>query len=186
MADAALEELVLQALGHKERRRVIKMIGFSEGGMMYSDILHELAINTGKLNYHLKLLEGLIEKDEKRRYQLTKIGEKAYSILDNITRDLDEEFTRIIPKVKAQRDEFVSGIVTLYTRLIFVSLIFLSLGFEILAYFYFKGDIFNPTAITILILPILLLIAEYWYLNKLKLEAPEAIISFLQRLGFYK
>ena len=186
MADEALEELILQALGHKERRSVIKMIGSSEGGMMYSDILHELAINTGKLNYHLKLLEGLIEKDEKRRYQLTKLGKKAYSILDNITRDLDEEFAHIIPTVKAQRDEFVSSIVTLYTRLILVSLIFLSLGFEILIYTYFKGDIINPTVVTLLILPILLLVVEYWYLNKLKLEAPEAIISFLQRLGFYK
>jgi len=186
LADEALEEIILQALGHKERRSVIKMIGSSESGMMYSDILHELAINTGKLNYHLKLLEGLIEKDDKRRYQLTKLGGKAFSILDNITSDLDEEYTRNIRTVKAHRDEFVSGAVNLYSRLIFLGLISLSLGFESLIYFYFKGHIMHPVALGFMLLPVVLLVVGYWYLNKMKRDAPEAIISFLQRLGFYK
>ena len=59
-----VEELVLSALGHRERRRILEVVGSSPEGVLYSDILHELGVNTGKLNYHLKLLEGVIERDE--------------------------------------------------------------------------------------------------------------------------
>jgi predicted transcriptional regulator len=63
-----IEEVVLQALGNRERRNILDVVASSENGVLYSDILHELGVNTGKLNYHLKLLEGIIEKDDSRRY----------------------------------------------------------------------------------------------------------------------
>ena len=186
MADEALEEIIIQALGHKERRSVIKMLGVANGGIMYSDILHELAINTGKLNYHLKLLEGLIEKDEKRRYRLTKLGTKAHSTLYNITSDLDEETVKSIKSTKTQRDEFITGAVNLYSRIILGSIVSALIGVEAFIYFLFREDITNPTAVILLLLPALLLAVIYWYLNKLKKDAPEVIIGFLQRLGFYR
>ena len=41
MADEAIEEFVMQALSHKERRKIIKMIDLAKNRMIYSDILHD-------------------------------------------------------------------------------------------------------------------------------------------------
>ncbi len=38
-------------------------------------------MTTGNLNYHLKQLEGFIEKDDERRYRLTPLGKTALSVL---------------------------------------------------------------------------------------------------------
>jgi len=70
-----VEEAVLQALGHRERRNILEVVASSGDGVLYSDILHELGMNTGKLNYHLKLLDGVI-KDDKRLREL--VGEVDY------------------------------------------------------------------------------------------------------------
>jgi len=104
-----VEEVVLQALGHRERRNILEIVASSGGGVLYSDILNELGMNTGKLNYHLKLLEGIIEKDDSRRYRLTELGVRAFGLLRGLTEDLDEESARRFSSVKGRRDEFVGG-----------------------------------------------------------------------------
>ncbi len=71
------EEIILQGIGHEERRNILKIIGSSPEGVIYSEILNELQLNTGKLNYHLKLLEGLIERDNDRHYRLSKLGHEV-------------------------------------------------------------------------------------------------------------
>ncbi len=76
-----LEEVVFQALASTERREIISVIRSHEGGATYSEILGELGLTTGNLNYHLKQLEGLIGKDEERRYRLTPLGERAMAVL---------------------------------------------------------------------------------------------------------
>jgi len=38
-----VEEVVLSALGHRERRRILEVVGSSGDGVLYSDILHESA-----------------------------------------------------------------------------------------------------------------------------------------------
>ncbi|UCH57161.1 MAG: helix-turn-helix transcriptional regulator, partial [Candidatus Bathyarchaeota archaeon] len=112
-----VEEVVLQALGHRERRNILEIVASSGDGVLYSDILHELGMNTGKLNYHLKLLEGVIEKDESRRYRLTDLGLRALRLLRSLTEDLDEESVRRFSSVKGRRDEFVVGVVNWYFNL---------------------------------------------------------------------
>ena len=57
-----IEDIILQALSHKERRGILKIIGATQEGVTYSSILGETELNTGHLNYHLRSLEGLIEK----------------------------------------------------------------------------------------------------------------------------
>ena len=73
MAETALEvgDMIIQALSHKERRELLKIISLSTTGSSYSELMGELGLPTGKLNYQLKQLEGLIEKNEERRYVLT-------------------------------------------------------------------------------------------------------------------
>jgi DNA-binding transcriptional ArsR family regulator len=79
-----VEEVVFQALASTERREILRIIRTREGGATYSEILGELALTTGNLNYHLKQLEGLMEKDEERRYRLTPLGERAISVLRGV------------------------------------------------------------------------------------------------------
>lgn len=91
--DAELEEIIIQALGHEARRTMLKIINSSEKGASYTDLMIELGLSTGKLNYHLGQLEGLVEKNEERKYVLTFLGRKAMSLLSSITRNIspDEE-----------------------------------------------------------------------------------------------
>ncbi len=57
----------------------------------------ELQLPTGKLNYHLERLEGLIEKNQERHYILTPLGEKALNQLNLIKRETtadDEKYVK--------------------------------------------------------------------------------------------
>jgi len=75
-----LEKAMFQALGAEERREILR-IASREEGASYTEILGELDMTTGNLNYHLKQLEGFLGKDDERRYRLTPLGETALNVL---------------------------------------------------------------------------------------------------------
>ena len=75
-----LEKAIFQALGADERREILRIVSREEG-VSYTEILGELNMTTGNLNYHLKQLEGFLEKDDERRYRLTPLGETALNVL---------------------------------------------------------------------------------------------------------
>ena len=102
-----IEEIIIQALGHPERRNIIEILGTSEENVSYSEILGEIGLNTGKMNYHLKLLEGVVERDKNRRYTLTPIGKKAFIILDSMTTDLENGYEDYLGKVKLNRNQSI-------------------------------------------------------------------------------
>ena len=68
METEEIERVIIQALNHDERRTILRIIMAQERGSTYSEILGELGVPTGTLNYHLKQLEGLIEEVEGGRY----------------------------------------------------------------------------------------------------------------------
>ncbi|MCX6654419.1 MAG: winged helix-turn-helix domain-containing protein [Candidatus Bathyarchaeota archaeon] len=76
-----VENVVFQVLASRERREILRIIHSTEKGATYTEVLGELGLTTGNLNYHLKQLEGLIQRDSERRISLTPLGEKAYSVL---------------------------------------------------------------------------------------------------------
>ncbi len=76
-------EWVLKAVSHKLRRKILNLI-YDYSFLNYSDLLRELDLTTGKLNFHLKQLTGLIEKQRDGEYRLTPIGEKALEILKQV------------------------------------------------------------------------------------------------------
>ena len=86
-----VEEVILQALSHKDRRKILKILASAPGGITYSSILGETGLSTGRLNYHLKELSGFIERDDERMYRLTALGEKALGTLRYTTEDLTVE-----------------------------------------------------------------------------------------------
>lgn len=181
-----VEEVVLQALGHRERRNILEIVASSGDGVLYSDILHELGMNTGKLNYHLKLLEGVIEKDESRRYRLTDLGLRAFRLLRGLTEDLDEESVRRFSSVKGRRDEFVVGVVNWYFNLVLAGLFTFLLGVVTLIWMSMRAGLAPMLGYGVMGGSVVAVVLVSWWLIRVRREAPERIVGFLQRLGFYR
>ena len=91
-----VEELIIQGLGHRERRNILKIISLAPQGAIYSDILGELGLNTGKMNYHLRQLDGLVERNGDRRYHLTPLGKRALTILGTMTENLENSYEKLL------------------------------------------------------------------------------------------
>ncbi len=126
-----VEDIILQAIGHSERRGIIRIIGVNTEGVTYSSILGETELNTGHLNYHLRNLEGLIEKRGDKLYRLTPLGLKALEMLINLRKEIDGDVIQYVEVAKGSRDgslhPFVKGL--LYIGIAGIGMVFLaSLG----------------------------------------------------------
>ena len=181
-----VEEMVLQALGNRERRNILDVVASSENGVLYSDILHELGVNTGKLNYHLKLLEGVIEKDDSRRYRLTDLGVRALGLLRGLTEDLDEESARRLSSVKGRRDEFVVGVVGWYINMIIAGMFTFLLGVVFLVRTMMSTGLDSVLGYGVIGGSTLAFVLLSWWLIGVKRRTPERIVGFLQRMGLYR
>jgi len=181
-----VEELILQGIGHEERRNILKIIASAPEGVIYSEILHELRLNTGKLNYHLKLLEALIKRDENRHYHLSTLGRKAVSTLNSMTEDLDDEELIRVAEVKTSQDEFVNDIINTWSRLVLLGSISVFLGVVMFIHTSIRAGIATETAYIWLIIPGGLFVGIYFWLVKIRREAPEKIINFLHRFNLIK
>jgi len=115
-----LEERIIQGLAHIERRNILKIISLAEGGAVYSDVLGELGLNTGKMNYHLRQLEGLVERDQDRRYHLTPLGKKALSVLHSMTENLEEGYEQYLTAARSSQGSLISTYVNRWFYLIVV------------------------------------------------------------------
>jgi predicted transcriptional regulator len=93
-----IENVTFQALAHQTRRTIIRIVQSRKQGISYTELITELGLSTGKLNYHLEQLKGLIEKNSSNYYVLTSFGEKAVEHLNLIqqrTSTDDEKYVRI-------------------------------------------------------------------------------------------
>ncbi|MCW4018515.1 MAG: helix-turn-helix domain-containing protein [Candidatus Bathyarchaeota archaeon] len=100
-----IETVVFQALSHPMRRTIITILEANPEGTLYTELITELGLSTGKMNYHLEQLSGLIEKNQVRRYVLTSLGKKAGNQLQQLTSEVtadDEKYLRIT--ARAQRN----------------------------------------------------------------------------------
>ncbi|WP_246252910.1 winged helix-turn-helix domain-containing protein [Acidianus brierleyi] len=61
-------------------RREILLYLHNRGKATYSDILHDMKLSTGKLNYHLKVLEPFLSK-ENEYYKLNDKGNQLAEII---------------------------------------------------------------------------------------------------------
>jgi len=112
-----VEEAIIQGLAHRERRNILKIISLAEGGAVYSEILGELGLNTGRMNYHLSKLQGLVERNSERRYHLTPLGKKAVGVLHSMTESLEDGYERCLKSNAVTLD---SGLITWANRWFYV------------------------------------------------------------------
>ncbi|MFX0101283.1 MAG: winged helix-turn-helix transcriptional regulator [Candidatus Hodarchaeota archaeon] len=71
---------IINSLNHEIRRGILELIS-SSGPTSYTKLLEHFDLSTGKLNYHLKLLKDLVEKDDKGIYHVSELGLKSMEIL---------------------------------------------------------------------------------------------------------
>ena len=84
-----LDDIIIKAIGHPERKNILRIVGSYPEGVNYTGILGESGLSTGKLNYHLGELEGFLDRNEDRLYSLSEIGKKAVATLNFINKDID-------------------------------------------------------------------------------------------------
>jgi len=95
------------------RRDIIRYLG-EAGSLSYVDLMAQAKVtNTGRLNYHLKILNGLIEKQVDGKYGLTEKGRLAVQLLDQF---LEEK-----PRTKQQKSRVKK--LTLVATVLFVAII---------------------------------------------------------------
>ena len=116
-----IEEIIVQGLGHQERRNILKIISLAEDGASYSLILGELGLNTGRMNYHLRQLQGLVVRNGERKYHLTPLGEKALSALHSMTQNLENGYEEYLNSARTVRS---SGVATWVNRWFYMFVVF--------------------------------------------------------------
>ena len=102
-AEETLEDLVIRALSHKERKNILKIVASYPDGVNYTGILGESGLSTGKLNYHLGELTGFLERGDDRLYRVTELGRKAISVLEYIYQDIDVASIKTLNTKRARR-----------------------------------------------------------------------------------
>jgi len=77
------EELdyILQALGHRVRRKVIELLA-EKGPLTYTELMKETGVDdSGTFGFHLRRMSRLLKKNRMGEYELTALGWKAYKTL---------------------------------------------------------------------------------------------------------
>ena len=135
-----VEEVIIHALGHRERRNILKIIRAAERGVSYTEIAGEIDLNTGRMNYHLRQLQGLIERDKERRYHLTPLGEQTLGVLNMMTEDPNGKFAAYLNAARTSQSGSIHPTVTglLYVGMAFDCLFLLIWGY--LGYLAAIGD----------------------------------------------
>ena len=98
-----LDDLIIKAIGHPERKNILKIVGSYPEGVNYTGILGESGLSTGRLNYHLGELEGFLDRDENRLYSLSEIGKKAVATLNFINKDIDLNLLESVNTKRSKR-----------------------------------------------------------------------------------
>ena len=119
-----IEEIdIFRALAHPLRRRILLFL-YEKDFATHSD-LSKIESKAGVLYHHLRLLKGLVEKDEKRRYFLTEKGKEAVRILlENYFYLADSGLSRIL--LRREFEKTTKFKIVLSLSLFFITLIMLS------------------------------------------------------------
>ncbi len=172
-----IENVVLRALGHGERRSILRIIVSNPEGVRYSDILGETMLTTSKLNYQLRELEGFIGKED-QMYVLTELGRKAVGVLDYM--GSDQNGIDLGPSVEGERRKYVKRVLN---KVFFILMLMFAVGPIVTTFFY----IYDPSSgLTgqLLILVYALSGVFIYGLDKMRRGSPEYVISFVEWLDW--
>src|SRR3989304_8960107 len=75
---------ILFILSHTLRREILLNLS-EKGECSFTDLMNALNVDTGKLSFHIRNLEGFLEQTPTGKYKLSKAGENAI----RLTRDVE-------------------------------------------------------------------------------------------------
>ena len=123
-----IETVTFQALSHPIRRTIIRIIQTRDQGISYTELITELGIPAGKLNYHLEQLKGLIEKNNVQYYVLTPFGKKTLEHLNLIEQKISSGDEKYVNLAASSQKASLQPIVRAFSTLgIIVSVIIVSI-----------------------------------------------------------
>jgi len=175
-----LEEIIIQALGHEVRRTILKIIASSESGALYTDLMTELGLPTGKLNYHLGKLEGIVEKNKERRYILTPLGKQAMNILNSISQNIRSDYEKYVKTAQFAQKNTLHPILK---SLIYIGIAFMSLILFVWSFITYIVVTEGAPFIVYILLPILIALGIGvlgWLVYALK-KTPQFLKRFEKR-----
>lgn len=82
-----LDKELYEVLNHETRRNLIEIL-HENIEMTYSEVLKELEISDGLLNFHLRKMKNIIKTTETGSYIISDYGKIAYKIIKNIRIEL--------------------------------------------------------------------------------------------------
>jgi predicted transcriptional regulator len=150
--NSEIETVVFQALSHPMRRTIITILGGNIKGLLYTELITELGLTTGKMNYHIEQLEGLIEKNQDRRYVLTPLGKKALDQLKQLKVDITNEDMKYLKIAEKSQKASLEPTIKSFIVIGIVTSLFVTTGLLTIAYFAITTGGF-PT-IMLLVLPV--------------------------------
>ncbi|QIW24670.1 winged helix-turn-helix transcriptional regulator [Sulfolobus sp. S-194] len=157
-----MEDNFTRIVKDKTRREILIYL-YNKNKATYSDILHDLNLSTGKLNYHLKILQPLISK-EGEYYMLNEKGRQLVEIMLSLGDNKREsEYTKYISQFLA-----------------IISLIFLFIAGGLLSHIHIFYTIYSISII------LLLVSAFFLYTKEVKgLENTMIFLTILFPYAFY-
>lgn len=74
---------ILTVLSHPLRREILSNLS-EKGECSFTDLMNALNVDTGKLSFHIRNLEGFLEQTPTGKYKLTKVGENAIRLIRDL------------------------------------------------------------------------------------------------------
>lgn len=128
-------------LRDETRRKIVQHLN-SKGQLTYMELMNLLEItNTGKFNYHLKILADLIQKGEDGRYSLTERGQLASQLLQKFPEKTLES------KPLAMGDALLIGVAGFLLLFSFPLIYFPVAGFAVSAFLVTVYELTVPGAV---------------------------------------
>jgi uncharacterized RDD family membrane protein YckC len=74
---------ILSALSHTLRRKILSNLSEKQE-LSFTDLMNALEIDTGKLSFHIRSLDGFLEQTSSGKYRLSQLGENSVGVIKNI------------------------------------------------------------------------------------------------------
>ncbi len=175
-----IETVTFHALTHPTRRTIIRIVQSRNQGVSYTELISELGLSTGKLNYHLEQLRGLLEKDSSHYYVLTPFGEKAVEHLALIEQRVSSDDQKYVKTAALAQRTSLQPIVKAF---LIIGVAMMGFFISIWGYFGYMAMTQGAPVIIYVILPVLITIGStiLGLLVYALLKTPQWIKRFEQR-----
>jgi DNA-binding transcriptional ArsR family regulator len=146
MAMTASISSLHKILKDETRRNILATVN-SHGSLTYTDLLNQMDLSTGLLNYHLKVLGGLLAKNDAGEYMLSDKGKLAVKLTSEFPAENQ------MHRRKIWQTRFIIAVAVSQAAYFAVALVFFFLGYI---------DLYRLTTATIAVIMGTILVYFMW------------------------